>query len=93
MQSTHMHKRYNGAMATIQIRGIPEEVHRVYRTRAAEAGQSLQEYLRAHLVEFAAMSTPSEIVAEIRREIAVEGPEGFATVSSAEIIREDRESH
>ncbi|MEA2009636.1 MAG: hypothetical protein U9N78_02925 [Actinomycetota bacterium] len=93
MQAYHTHQRYNSAMPTIQIRDIPEEVHRVYRTRAAEAGQSLQEYLRAHLIQFAAMSTPSEIVAEIRREIALEGPDGFATVSAAEIIRQDRESH
>ncbi len=80
-------------MATIQIRNIPEEVHRVYRVRAAEAGQSLQEYLRAHLIEFASMSTPAEIVAEVRREMELEGTEGFATVSSAETIRRDRESH
>ncbi len=80
-------------MATIQIRNIPEEVHRVYRIRAAEAGQSLQEYLRALLVEFASMSTPAEIVAEVELEMATEGTEGFATVSAAEVIRRDRESH
>ncbi|MEA3510880.1 MAG: hypothetical protein U9R51_05540 [Actinomycetota bacterium] len=88
-----MRQRFSGAAATIQIRNVPEDVHRVYRTRAAEAGQSLQEYLRAHLIEFAAMSTPSETVAEVRKEIALEDPEGFATVSAAEIIRQDRESH
>ncbi|MEN8235781.1 MAG: hypothetical protein ABFR89_12760 [Actinomycetota bacterium] len=80
-------------MATIQIRNIPEEVHRVYRIRAAEAGQSLQEYLREHLIEFAAMSTPAQIVAEIELEMATEGTEGFATVSAAGVIRRDRESH
>ncbi|MEA3502625.1 MAG: hypothetical protein U9R47_07605 [Actinomycetota bacterium] len=80
-------------MATIQVRNIPEDVHRVYRMRAASAGQSLQEYLLAHLVEFASTATPAEIVAEVRREIALEGSEGFAATSSAEIIRQDRESH
>jgi len=80
-------------MATIQVRNIPEDVHRVYRVRAAEAGQSLQEYLRSQLVEFAGLSTPAEILAEVRREIEIEGPGGFAVTSSAEIIRQDRESH
>ncbi|MEN8114822.1 MAG: hypothetical protein ABFS21_10590 [Actinomycetota bacterium] len=80
-------------MATIQIRNIPEEVHRAYRVRAAEAGQSLQEYLRAHLIEFASMSTPAEIVAEVERDIERYGAEGFATESAAEVIRRDRESH
>ena len=31
----------------MQIKNIPEDVHRVYRRRAAEAGQSLQEYMLA----------------------------------------------
>jgi len=93
VQASFKQQRYHGAMATIQVRNIPEEVHRVYRIRAAEAGQSLQEYLRAQLVEFAGLSTPAEIVAEVRREIVLEGPEGFAATSSAEIIRQDRESH
>ena len=93
MQASSRHKRYNSAMATIQVRNIPEDVHRVYRIRAAAAGQSLQEYVRSQLVEFAGFSTPAEIVAEIRREIALEGSEGFAATSSAEIIRQDRESH
>ena len=93
MQANTQQRRYSGAMATIQVRNIPEDVHRVYRMRAAVAGQSLQEYLRSHLIEFASTATPAEIVAEVRREIEIEGPEGFATTSAAEIIRQDRESH
>ncbi len=93
MQAHRKQERYNSAMATIQVRNIPEDVHRIYRIRAASAGQSLQEYLLAHLVEFASTATPAEIVAEVRREIELEGPEGFAAISAAEIIRQDRESH
>ena len=88
-----MHQRYNGAMATIQIRNVPEEVHRVYQVRAAAAGQSLQEYLLTYLVEHASLATPAEIVAEVRRRKAIEGESGYATSSSADVIREDRESH
>ena len=68
MKADWVHQRYTGAMATIQVRNIPEDVHRVYRVRAATAGQSLQEYLRAHLVATAAMATPAEIVAEFEQE-------------------------
>ena len=80
-------------MATIQVRNIPEDVHRVYRVRAAEAGQSLQEYLRSHLIEFASTATPAEIVAEVEREIVREGTEGLSTTSAADVIRRDRNSH
>jgi len=89
----HMHQRYNSAMATVQIRNVPEEVHRTYQTRAAAAGQSLQEYLLAQLLVHASQATPAEIVAEARRRKELSGGEGFLTYSSAEIIREDRESH
>jgi len=86
------HQRHNSAMATIQIRNVPEEVHRTYQVRAAAAGQSLQEYLLAHLVEYASMATPAEIVAEVRRRMAVDAS-GYPKSSSADFIREDRETH
>ena len=80
-------------VATIQIRNVPDDVHRTYQRRAAEAGQSLQEYLLAELVRSASRKTPAEVVAEVERRIALEGPGGFATESSVEYVREDRESH
>jgi len=52
-------------MATIQIRKIPDDVHRVYQLRAAAAGQSLQEYLRGELISNARTAAPAEIVAEV----------------------------
>ena len=42
-------------MATIQIRNVPEPVHRIYRARATAAGMSLQEYILAELVNNAAL--------------------------------------
>lgn len=38
-------------MPSVQIKNVPEDVHRILRTRAAAASQSLQEYLLARLVE------------------------------------------
>lgn len=78
-------------MATIQIRDVPEAVHRVYRIRAAAAGQSLQEYLRSELVENARLRSPAEIAAEVEAEILSEGRGGFSTYPAGELIRELRE--
>jgi antitoxin FitA len=78
---------------TVQIRNVPEAVHRIYRARAAAAGMSLQEYLRTELIRNAQLRAPSELVAEVAMRIATEGPDGFARVSSAGAIRADRDSH
>ena len=53
-------------MATVQIKNVPDDVHRVLRTRAAKAGQSLQEYMLANLVEFARTPTVDEIYERAR---------------------------
>lgn len=79
-------------MATIQIRDVPEDVHRTYRRRAVEAGMSLQEFLLSELVEGARSRTPAEVVEEIEQEIARRGGQGFSRASSAPFIRNDRDN-
>lgn len=79
-------------MATIQIRDLPESVHRVYRARAAAAGQSLQEYLRAELIEGARLRAPGEIAAEVAAELASEGSTGYSVVSATAFVRADRDA-
>ena len=86
-------KRYNSAVATIQIRNIPEHVHRIYRTRAAAAGMSLQEYLLAELERNATLQTPTEVVEEVEARLRTDGSEGLARVSAAAVVRADRSSH
>lgn len=54
--------RHNGAMTSIQIKDVPEQTHAVLRRRAAAAHQSLQEYLRARLIEDAEQPTLEEIL-------------------------------
>ncbi|MGH3471454.1 MAG: FitA-like ribbon-helix-helix domain-containing protein [Nocardioidaceae bacterium] len=80
-------------MATIQVRNVPEAVHRIYQARAAAAGMSLQEYLLAELERNAALRTPAELVAEVESRMGAEGPEGFVRRSAAEVVRSDRASH
>jgi plasmid stability protein len=79
-------------MATIQIRDVPDDVHRTYRRRAADAGMSLQEYLLGELVDGARSATPAEVVAQVRRQLAEQGEGGFAAESSAGLIRAARAS-
>jgi len=47
---------------SVQIKNVPEDVHRVLRRRAVEAGQSLQEYLLARLTEDAGRPTLDEVL-------------------------------
>lgn len=49
-------------MPSVQIKDVPETTHAVLRQRAAAAHQSLQEYLRAKLIEEAAEPTLDEVL-------------------------------
>jgi plasmid stability protein len=50
----------------LQIRDVPEEVHRTLKARAAASGTSLSEYLRELLARAAARPTPEELAARVR---------------------------
>jgi len=71
-------------MANVQIRGVPEDVHRRLKAQAAMAGQSLNEFLLARLADVSSTPTLHELVEEIRRHPPYIGR------SSAAIIREGR---
>jgi plasmid stability protein len=47
----------------IQIRDVPDEVHRVLATRAASAGMSLTAYLRAELTRAAERPLVADVLA------------------------------
>ncbi len=71
----------------IQVRNVPDDLHRLLKVRAAQQGTSLSEYLLREIVEHAARPTLEEALAAIsQNEPVTEGPGG------AEIIRELRES-
>lgn len=69
-------------MPNVQIRAVPEDVHRRLRSQAALAGQSLNEFLLARLKEIAALPTVSELAERIRTRTPYTGP------SSATLTRE-----
>lgn len=73
----------------IQIRNVPDEVHEVYKRRAAAAGMSLQEYLLSDLKDRAGRLTMDEAMVRITNHVAG----SRATMSDVvDSIREDRDS-
>lgn len=72
-------------MPNIQIRDVPEGIHRRLRSQAALEGQSLNEFLLARMAELAEMPTWPEVIARLREREPYTGP------SSAAVIREDRD--
>jgi hypothetical protein len=46
-------QRYSSAMATIQVREVPEESYEVLRRRARRSGQSIQAYMREQVIALA----------------------------------------
>ncbi|MGE0040829.1 MAG: hypothetical protein AB7H88_21030 [Vicinamibacterales bacterium] len=71
----------------VQIRNVPDALHRKLKSRAADAGQSLSDYLRAELERVAARPTRDEMLARLhgRRRVTLKTPAAVA-------IREERES-
>ena len=57
-----MQQRHNGAMPSVQIKDVPDDVHAVLRRRAAAAGKSMQEYLLGRLVDEASRPTLDEVL-------------------------------
>jgi antitoxin FitA len=53
-------------MALIQIRNVPDDVHRTLKVRAAAAGTSLSDYLLREITRVAHSPTPEELDARIR---------------------------
>lgn len=73
----------------IQIRNVPEPLHRKLKARAAEAGMSLSDYLLREISRSAEVPTWAEMRKRLAALPPVELPEG---VDVADIIREEREA-
>lgn len=58
---------YYACMPNIQVRDVPDEVHKALARRAELAGQSLQQYLTAQLSALAAMPTLDEMLDRIEQ--------------------------
>jgi antitoxin FitA len=74
-------------MTTLQIRNVPDEISRRLKTRAANKGQSLSEYLLAELTRIAERPTIEELTERIRLREPVE-----TGTAAADIIRAERDA-
>jgi plasmid stability protein len=70
----------------IQIRHVPDEVHRTLKVRAAKAGLSLSDYLRREVEEVARRPTLDEWLEELAADEPVSPAE-----SAADAVRAERE--
>ena len=71
----------------IQIRNVPEALHRRLKSRAAVAGRSLSDYLLAEIERVASLPTREEMLERIHRRSKI-----TLTVPAAEVIRRERDS-
>ena len=85
MSSTCEHAQSMSKM--IQIRNVPDGLHRKLKARAAVAGQSLSDYLLAEIDRIAALPTREEMLARIHSRSRV-----VLTTPAADVIRRERES-
>jgi plasmid stability protein len=71
----------------IQLRNVPDDVHRTLRKRALDAGTTLSEYLVREVTRVAERPTPDEVLARIRQRKPVRVGE-----SSAAAVRAERDA-
>ena len=71
----------------VQIRNVPDALHRKLKARAATAGQSLSDYLLAEVGRIAARPTREEMLARIHSRSRVS-----LKTAAAVVIREERDS-
>jgi plasmid stability protein len=71
----------------IQIRNVPDALHRKLKARAAMQGKSLSDYLLAEIGRIASLPTRDEMLARLHARSRVK-----LRTPAAEVIRRDRES-
>ncbi len=71
----------------IQLRNVPDTLHRSLKARAALAGMSLSDYLLAEIREIADRPT----LAELRDRLQTRKPVGGA-LDTARLVREERDA-
>ena len=71
----------------VQIRNVPDALHRKLKVRAATSGQTLSDYLLREMERLAERPTREEMLARIHRRSRV-----TLKTPAAAIIREERDS-
>jgi plasmid stability protein len=74
-------------MKTLQVRNVPDDLHRTLKVRAAQSGTSLSEYVLAELRRAAERPTRAELLERIRSRPRVRRP-----FDAASLVREERDA-
>ena len=72
---------------TIQLRNVPDSLHRRLKARANMAGMSLSDYLLAEIKEMAERPTLAELPDRLHKRNPVS-----AQIDTAHLVREEREA-
>jgi antitoxin FitA len=70
----------------VQVKGVPENVHRTLKARAALRGQTLSDYLRGEMERLASRPSPDELLRLLDRD----APDALGK-SAAQELRRSRE--
>jgi hypothetical protein len=70
----------------IQIRNVPDELHRSLKTRASAAGMTMSDYIKKEL----SWASEKDSWEEIRARAKARGPSRMTTQEIVDIIREHR---
>jgi plasmid stability protein len=71
----------------IQVRNVPDGLHRALKSRAALAGMSLSDYLLAEIKELAEIPTLGEFKERLHQREPV-----AARIDTARLVREERDA-
>ena len=71
----------------IQVRNVPDSVHRTLKAQAALAGMSLSDFLLAEIRHLAERPSIAELRERVRRRSPIAG-----SVSAAEAVRRERDA-
>lgn len=73
-------------MTMLQIRNVPDDVHRALKSRAALAGMSLSEYALRHLSELVERPSRQELFERLNQL-----PRHEMTMSTVDVLRRERQ--
>jgi len=71
----------------IQLRNVPDALHRRLKARAAVSGMSLSDYLLSEIREIAERPTMAEMAERLRQREPISVP-----IDTARLVREERDS-
>jgi plasmid stability protein len=76
----------------LQVRNLPDEVHRKLKERAAESRMSLSDYVADQLAKHVAYRSNREIIEDFRRRHPGFGAGGESAAESIRAVREENDA-